>query len=527
MKKTISINLAGLFFHIDEDAYKELQNYLAAVKRSMQNEQGTSEIIADIEARIAELFSERISSSQQVITSKIVEDIIDIMGQPEDYNIDDDNNDSNTRTDSTQTTKRLFRDKENAFVGGVSAGLGHYLGIDPLWMRLIWILLVFGLGMGVLLYLIMWILIPAANTTAEKLSMMGKPINITNIEEQVKEGFGNVKEHLDKVTEKVKQQDFNALQTKSRSFFEALSSILSICFKFFIKGIGILLIISGIFAMITTSISFFTLGIFGVTIPGIEINSLLSTPIIPLWLITIILLIVVIVPPLFIVFLGLKLLETKSTFLNKTARISLLILWGVALSCLIALSLQQLVDFNEEAYITKVNELKISKNDTLYLEMSKNSKYTKLTYRDLFKSDTYKVFRDSDQNQLIYGSNIRLIVRSTNDSLGTISIEKSSLGKTYELAKERAENVQYGYRFENHTLKLEPYFTTDISHKIRGQGIEVIVTLPKEAVLYADKNTYSFHRNYDKHQDLLKNGDEEHFLKVKSNELECLDCNIN
>ncbi|MDB2631466.1 PspC domain-containing protein, partial [Flavobacteriaceae bacterium] len=347
MKKTISINLAGLFFHIDEDAYKELQNYLAAVKRSMQNEQGTSEIIADIEARIAELFSERISSSQQVITSKIVEDIIDIMGQPEDYNIDDDNNDSNTRTDSAQTTKRLFRDKENAFVGGVSAGLGHYLGIDPLWMRLIWILLVFGLGTGVLLYLIMWILIPAANTTAEKLSMMGKPINITNIEEQVKEGFGNVKEHLDKVTEKVKQQDFNALQTKSRSFFEALSSILSICFKFFIKGIGILLIISGIFAMITTSISFFTLGIFGVTIPGIEINSLLSTPIIPLWLITIILLIVVIVPPLFIVFLGLKLLETKSTFLNKTARISLLILWGVALSCLIALSLQQLVDFNE------------------------------------------------------------------------------------------------------------------------------------------------------------------------------------
>ena len=206
MKKTISINLAGLFFHIDEDAYKELQNYLAAVKRSMQNEQGTSEIIADIEARIAELFSERISSSQQVITSKIVEDIIDIMGQPEDYNIDDDNNDSNTRTDSTQTTKRLFRDKENAFVGGVSAGLGHYLGIDPLWMRLIWILLVFGLGMGVLLYLIMWILIPAANTTAEKLSMMGKPINITNIEEQVKEGFGNVKEHLDKVTS-LSQQD--------------------------------------------------------------------------------------------------------------------------------------------------------------------------------------------------------------------------------------------------------------------------------------------------------------------------------
>ena len=231
MKKTISINLAGLFFHIDEDAYNQLQNYLAAVKRSMQNEQGTSEIIADIEARIVELFSERISSSQQVITSKIVEDIINIMGQPEDYNIDDENHNNTTDEHTNNTNKRLFRDKENAFVGGVSAGLGHYFGIEALWVRLIWILLVFGLGTGVLLYVILWCLIPAANTTAEKLSMMGKPINITNIEEQVKEGFGNVKEHLDKVTEKVKQQDLNALQNKSRSFFEALSSFLSILFK--------------------------------------------------------------------------------------------------------------------------------------------------------------------------------------------------------------------------------------------------------------------------------------------------------
>jgi hypothetical protein len=189
------------------------------------------------------------------------------------------------------------------------------------------------------------------------------------------------------------------------------------------------------------------------------------------------------------------------------------------------LSLQQLVDFNEKAYVTKINELPITKNDTLFLEMSKNSKYTKLTYRDLFKSDEFKVLRDNNQNQLIYGSNIRLIVRSTNDSLATISVEKSSRGKSYELAKERAENVKYGYNFENNTLQLDPYFTTDMAYKIREQSIEVIVTLPKNAVLFANKNTYSFHRNYDKHQDLLKNGEEEHFLKVKSNTLECLDCN--
>ena len=524
MKKTISINLAGLFFHIDEDAYNQLQNYLAAVKRSMQNEQGTSEIIADIEALIAELFSERISSSQQVITSKIVEDIINIMGQPEDYNIDDENHNNTTDEHTNNTNKRLFRDKENAFVGGVSAGLGHYFGIEALWVRLIWILLVFGLGTGVLLYVILWCLIPAANTTAEKLSMMGKPINITNIEEQVKEGFGNVKEHLDKVTEKVKQQDLNALQNKSRSFFEALSSFLSILFKLFIKVIGILLIISGVFAIITTTISFFTLGIFGVNVPGIEIESLINTTSVPLWWMTVVLLITVIIPPLFIVFLGLRLLKTKSTFLNKKVRISLFVIWSIAVLHLVVFSVLQLVDFKEKAYVTKINELPVTQNDTLFLEMSKNATYTKLTYRDLFRSDDFKVYRDDNQNQLIYGSNIRLIIRSTNDSLGSISVEKSSRGKTYELAKERAENVQYGYTFDENTLKLDSYLTTDIAHKFRDQGVEVIVTLPKDAVLYANKNTYTFHRNYDIHQDLLKNGEEEHFLKVKSNTLECLDC---
>jgi hypothetical protein len=184
----------------------------------------------------------------------------------------------------------------------------------------------------------------------------------------------------------------------------------------------------------------------------------------------------------------------------------------------------QLVDFKEKAYVTKINELPVTKNDTLFLEMSKNANYTKLTYRDIFKSDEFKVYRDDNQNPLIYGSNIRLIVRSTNDSLGSISVEKSSRGKTYELAKERAENLQYGYTFDKNTLMLNSYFTNDISHKFRDQGIEVIVTLPKETVLYANKNTYTFHRNYDKHQDLLKNGEEEHFLKVKSNTLECLDC---
>ena len=89
MNKTVSINLAGIFFHIDEDAYQKLQNYFEAIKASLQNTKGASEIIADIEGRVAELFSERIKTSQQVVSHKEVDEMISVMGQPEDYKIDE------------------------------------------------------------------------------------------------------------------------------------------------------------------------------------------------------------------------------------------------------------------------------------------------------------------------------------------------------------------------------------------------------------------------------------------------------
>ena len=139
----------------------------------------------------------------------------------------------------------------------------------------------------------------------------------------------------------------------------------------------------------------------------------------------------------------------------------------------------QLVDFKEKAYVTKINELPVTKNDTLFLEMSKNANYAKLTYRDIFKSDEFKVYRDDNQN-------LDLVIK-------TFLFMKNLCAKK--------KNIQYGYTFDKNTLMLNSYFTTDISHKFRDQGVEVIVTLPKEAVLYANKNTYTFNL-----ANLLKNG---------------------
>lgn len=199
MNKTVNINLAGIFFHIDEDAYLKLQRYLEAIKRSFTDSQGQSEIISDIEARIAELFAERIQNEKQVVGVKLVDEVITIMGQPEDYLVDNEifeDEPKHNYKQKSHTSRRLFRDTDNSYIGGVSAGLGHYFGIDALWIRLIWVLLIFGAGTGVLLYILLWALIPEASTTAEKLTMTGDPVNISNIEKKIKDGIDTVSEKI-------------------------------------------------------------------------------------------------------------------------------------------------------------------------------------------------------------------------------------------------------------------------------------------------------------------------------------------
>ena len=133
MNKKVNINLAGTFFHIDEDAYLKMQRYLEAIKRSFTDSQGRTEIIADIEARIAELFNERVQNDRQVIRIKEVDEVISIMGQPEDYLVDDEifeDEPQNAFERKSAASKKLFRDTDNSYIGGVASGLRHYLGID-------------------------------------------------------------------------------------------------------------------------------------------------------------------------------------------------------------------------------------------------------------------------------------------------------------------------------------------------------------------------------------------------------------
>ena len=530
MNKTVSINLAGILFNIDEDAYQKLQNYFEAIKASLQNTQGASEIISDIEGRVAELFSERIKTSQQVISNKEVDEIVIIMGQPEDYKIDEEIFEEAPKNEKSDSQKRrLFRDRDNSYIGGVSSGFGYYFGIDPLIIRLIWVILIFGAGMGPLLYIILWILIPAANTTAEKLSMMGKPINITNIEKKVKEEFGNVKESLERVKESVNSGRLNDLgkniQSTSRSFFETIGDLILLFFKLIFKAIGMFFIVFSIVILIGFFIGLLTVGIAdAIHFPGMDFAELVNSSGLPIWLVSILALLIAGIPMVFILLLGLRMVSKRIPLFNKYTKFSLLGVWLIVLITLTIFSVKQAADYRLDASVTEQVELPITKMDTLYLEMKGNPLYSKFLHRN----SNLEIIYDEQDTKRIYGSDIRLIVQSTKDSIGSISVEKKASGVDYLIAKDRAMALDYQFEFKNNTLSLDGFFLTDIEQKYRGQNIEVIIQLPIGSVLFPDENTYSYHRNYSIHNDILDNGNEDHYLKIEHKSMRCLDCpNLN
>ena len=528
MKKTVNINLAGTFFHIDEDAFAKLSRYLEAVKKSISDPVGGDEIIQDIEARIAELFSEKLEISTQVISTRELDAIIKIMGQPEDYIMDEDAAQTNSATGNqtkgeTTSNKQLFRDSDNKFIAGVCSGLGHYLGLEVIWVRLFWIFLSFvTTGFGVIAYLLFWILVPGAETTSEKLKMTGEPINISNIEKKFNEGY-------QKVSQNIKNVDYDKYEEKikkgSASFFDSLSAILSTVFKIGIKFFGLLIVIAGLLGLISILIGmtvFGTFGIYDTGVTGMDIYQLIETTNTPIWIVTLIITLIAGIPLLLLFILGLKIMFPNIKSIGTPVKITLTILWIAAISILVILGARQAIDRAFENNFSTQTPLSINMQTPLKLSMYNNDTYSFEAYR----RSGLEIKPDANGNKVLYSSDIRLIVRSTDEKVGKIVLNKIASGKDYKQAKARAQAIDFNYNFNKNTneLILDGYFLTDITNKYRDQQIEVILYLPVNTRLIAATNTRSFHKNEPIYRDILILGDEEKTLLITPEGTQCLDC---
>ena len=349
MKKTININLAGFVFYIDEDAYEELQKYLKNIKTYLGNTEGREEIIDDIESRIAELFSEK---QKQVITLIEVSEVIEVMGQPEDYMSEDE---TEQKTSYKSSNKRLYRDPDSTVLGGVCSGIGHYLSIDAIWIRLIFLAMVWS-GVSILFYFILWAIIPKAKTTAQKLEMKGKAATFSNIEDYVRKGYENVKDDFKNVDfkgagEKAKQgaSGFFALLGELISkLFSALGKVLSFIANILGKLLGVIILTTTVALIIALTVSFIIGSFIDINIgndllsmPGFEfIRPDWGGPFHPIWY-HISMMLTFGIPAFSLLLFALQLLFKNMGRLSGGIKIGLLAVWMISLISFIILSLTQ------------------------------------------------------------------------------------------------------------------------------------------------------------------------------------------
>ncbi|MCO5725376.1 PspC domain-containing protein [Robiginitalea marina] len=520
MNKTVNINLANMLFHIDENAFQKLQRYLEAIKRSFSGTRGSDEIIADIEARIAELFYEKVESQRQVITMKEVDEVISIMGQPEDYHIDEEIFEDAPpagQPASRPRVKKLYRDMDNKFIGGVCAGLEHYLGLDALWIRLIFLFLaIFGSGFGLIAYIILWILVPEAATTAQKLDMTGEPVNISNIERKVKEG-------IDDVADKVRSVDYEKVGSRvkqtGKSFFDTLGDIILFLFKVFGKFIGIVLILVGAATLLGLFIGLFTVGIMdAIHIPGIDLMGLITD--VPVWLASLLMFFAVGIPFFFLMYLGLKILVTNLKSIGNIAKFSLLGLWLISIITLSVLGIRQA---SAHAFTGSVSETHaLAPVDSLRIQ-----------FRDAESSDLpsawvggVEVRYDEGDNARLYFDDILLDIQMADDSVASLRIRKDADGRSFADARETAAAIDYAFAFSGSTLQLDEHFTTHAENKVRDQEIRLTLYVPEGTVLSFNPGAGDhLSRRIRNDRDLNRKRLANYTWKMDGEgRLECLDC---
>ena len=522
MNKTININMAGLFFYIDEDAYMKLQRYLDAIKRSLTQAEGREEIMQDIEARIAELFAERVKHERQVISLSEVDEVIAIMGQPEDYQIDDevfeDEPKAKSHTTSTRT-KKLYRDIDNCYLGGVSSGLAHYMGIDAIWVRIVFVLLaIFTKGGFALLYLAFWIFMKAAVTTTEKLEMRGKPVNIDNIQRKVKEGFGNV-------ADSVKNADYakfgDRAKKSSGSLISGLGKVLKICLTVIVKLIGILLIIAGGSAVIGLFIGLFTAGTLGFMGGGLtDYINLVNASSFPLWLITLMSFFASAIPCFAFFYLGLKLLVPNLQRMSWVIKTLLIVLWLVSSVILTALIIRQAMDFSDRGEVTTTQALNLKTGDTLTVKMD-GARFQNAEH--FFDSDLLINHDENGSPYAIY-KNFGIIIKNTADSTASMQMKRSARGFGSSGARAYAEEIVYEPKIENGVLTLPSSFSLGKNAKFRNQNLLITIYLPEGTTLFMDQNTRSFQYSMG-YIGLVKRSEQlGHYLTVINGELICKEC---
>ncbi len=451
MKKNISINISGIIFHIEEDAFDQLKDYLDSINKYFSSFNDSQEIIADIEGRIAEIFLTKLNDEKQVITVEDVTSLKATMGSiqdfqavEEEFNEESSSEDSQQRTFETSSSKKLYRDKKRALIAGICAGIAHYFNIDALWIRLLFFILLVGSGgiilpvyivmwaivpgsedlsedkklkkmfrdpeskvvagvssgianyfgidvviirvlfvislliggVGLITYILLWIVLPEATSVSEKVQMKGDPVTLSNIETNIKQSLNVKEDHEENILVKILLFPFrlvamllDAIGKLIGPFFKLFIDIVRILFGAMLVFIGGVSIISlliaigaviGIFSSDLADVSIFNLGRIGIPfdtmtngIPGWTFAAAIVASFIPLF---------------FLILLGSSIIARRIIFSSNTG-------WtlfaGLVISIIIlAINVPMIaINFSEDGELRETKIFKIG-NKTAILKLS-------------------------------------------------------------------------------------------------------------------------------------------------------------
>jgi phage shock protein PspC (stress-responsive transcriptional regulator) len=536
MNKTISINLSGMLFNLEEAAFEKLSKYLSAIKASFHGADGRDEIIGDIESRIAELFQEKLKN-RQVVLLLDVEEVISVMGQPEDYREEQPEAQAEPQAskqaehqqsyDEYAGPKRLFRAPDEGMIGGVCVGLGHYFGIDPVWLRIAFLAAFFIAGGGILIYIILWIVLPKAESTAEKLQMRGEPVNISNIEKSIREEINRLQGKTGEFAQKARNSGSSATNFLNE-FFESLLRLIRQIVAFMGKSLGIFFLGLGS-VLLLVWLSIVLSGGYGINIStndevsNFSIQTFLSAFFsdpdhLKIFLTG--LAMFTIAPIISLLLFGLRLITRKGLLSGWPATVNGTV-FTIGLILMVVTAALMLTEFKSKGKIIEpVGIVQPMMSDTLEIKILQDALPQLKNQVDF---DNWKFYLDEEEPPFMVGEADLEVRKSDNDQI-RVQVTKQARGETKKSAITSASGINTFLKQENNVLWMNPYFTLKNGLKWRNQHAIFTLFVPEGKFVRFHPGTSEMFTDVPNIQNFEEEELEMEVWKMGKDGLECQSC---
>lgn len=508
MDKTISISIGGFSFIVDDGAYSKLKTYLDEIRRSLHGMEGIEEVISDVEVRIAELFREKLGL-REVVNEMDVDHVISIMGRPEQFVDEDAFEESESQEYSPRPSsnekrkKKLFRDPNDKVLGGVLSGVAHYIGVETWITRVIWILMFFadipltGTSFTIVTYIILWIILPKAETATQKYEMYGEAGDIQSIRSNVKNA-----------TSEMKGMASDASGT--------LGQLLRVFAKLILIFIGFIFICIGIGLLIGAIVSLFS---YSSQIP-FKFFSYVVDYEWQEWAAKSIGMILLLIPAILFMIFGARLISNRVKT-NKIFVISSVVIWFMAIIGASILSISLASNFNRKIEFSEKKNFTLSQ-DTLRISFDQYKMKGKSKINWKFNDDLDGFVEFDGKLQRIIEDNIEFKPSPNNQLM--VEIVYSAKGSSADEARKNAELIDYKYSLNSKSeLVFNNYLTLNGKPKYRNQSVSIVVYVPKNVTIYAENIDEVIAYNPSLNNTNYQDGTNK-FYKFVDNNLECQNC---